>query len=271
MQLVLEDITVYGRRGPLLELDRFTVSTGECVLMAGEPGQGHTAMALVATGRLSPFSGRVRLVRDDGSTTEDRKERRRLTAVVDLPAVSEPDDAVPVGTVTAEGLALARRGAVPGEPTRWLERHDMGALRTVRVDEVGGAVRTALLTALAAERKEVRFLVLSLPDRHGGEPADWWEIAQAYASFGYGVVVQCGRSSARDLGADIPPAHGDSARRATPLEALRTRPPAAPRPTTADAERPAPDQSLDTAWLFGEVPADDQHEPGAPRAKEEDR
>ncbi|TNC47090.1 hypothetical protein [Mumia zhuanghuii] len=246
MRVVLEDVKVQGRRGPLLDIDHFSVDTGECVLMAGEPGQGNTAMALVATGRLTPSGGNASLVRDDGTTTHDKAELRQLTAVVDLPAVSEPDDAVPVGTVVAEGLALARRGSMPGEPTKWLRTHDWEQLRSVRMDAIPGAVRTALLSALVAERADVRFLVLSLPDRHGGEPVDWWEIAQSYASVGYGVLVQCGRSSARDLGANLPAARGDSARQVTPVEAVRT------RPQPVDPERSPSDEAVDSAWLFGE-------------------
>ena len=66
MRIELEQVRVQGRRAPLLELDAFDWETGECLLLAGEPGQGHTALALVLTGRLEPFSGRVRLIRDDG-------------------------------------------------------------------------------------------------------------------------------------------------------------------------------------------------------------
>ncbi|MBW9204398.1 hypothetical protein KV102_05140 [Mumia sp. zg.B53] len=246
MRVVLDDVKVHGRRGLLLDIDHFSVDTGECVLMAGEPGQGNTAMALVAAGRLAPFEGKATLVRDDGTTTNDKAELRKLAAVVDLPAVSEPDDAVPVGTVAAEGLALACRGSMPGEPTKWLRAHGWEQLRSVRMDAILGAVRTALLSALAAEHEDVRFLVLSLPDRHGGEPVDWWEIAQSYASSGYGVLVQCGRSSARDLGANLPAARGDSARLATPVEALRT------RPEPVDPERSPSDETDDSDWLFGE-------------------
>lgn len=247
MRVVLKGITVEGRHGPLLELDHFSLETGECVLLAGEPGQGNTAMALVATGHLAPFSGTVTLVDDEGAEIHDKPHLRRSSAVVDLPAVSEPDDALPVGTIVAEGLALARRNASPGEPTRWLRERGWDELREDRVDGLRPALRTAILTALATERDHVRFLVLSLPDRHGGEPDEWWEIAQGYASRGYAVLVQSGRSSARDLGADLPPARGDQARRNTPVEALRTRPPAA----TPPPPHAAPDDDGGSTWLFG--------------------
>lgn len=234
---MLEDVRVQGRRAPLLELDRLAVETGECVLVAGEPGQGHTALALVLTGRMVPSTGQVRLVDDDGSYSYDASELRRVTAVVDLPAVSDPDDEVPVGTATAEGLSLARRGAGPRAAGRWLARQHLGELEPERIDALAGPTRTALLTALAAERVGVRFLVLTLPDRHGGEPFHWWDTAQQYAAAGYGVLVQCGRSSARDLGAVLAPAQG-AHHRATPVESLRVRSQAPPDRLELDSPPP---------------------------------
>lgn len=269
MQIVLEGVHVQGRRGPLLQLDGLSLATGGCVLLAGEPGQGHTALALVLTGRLAPFTGRVRLIRDDGSESVDRKELRRLTAVVDLPSVSEPDEEVRVGSVTGEDLSLARHPVWPGTPGRWLAKHRLASLERSRVDALPVPLRTELLTALAVERNHVRFLVLALPDRHGGHPSQWWAIARAYAAAGYGVLVQCGRSSARDLGARLPPAEGGSDQRATPVEALRVPPdlePPQPEDTTA-----ATTDTVDTNWLFGTSPAgDQQQEPEAPPWREQE-
>ena len=208
----------------MLEPTSLTISSGECVLLAGEPGHGHTALALVATGRLAPFTGTVTLTDDDGTTTTSAAALRRVTAVVDVPGISEPDDELSVGDVVAEELSLAGQRSLPGYATRWLDAHDLLARRGDRVDELHGGLRTALLSSLASERQDVRFLVLTLPDRHRDEPSSWWSVARSLASLGYGVLVQCTRSSARDLGADLAPARGEDALRAAPLEALRVRP-----------------------------------------------
>lgn len=221
LHVTVRDVHVVGRRGPLLELPGLTFASGECVLLAGEPGQGHTALALVVTGRLRPAAGEVLLTDADGSVTSSARALRRVTAVVDLPGVSEPDDVLTVRTVVAEGLALARRRSGPWATRRWLRSHEMWEHRKVRIDDVYGPVRTALLTSLAAERASVRFLVLPLPDRHGGEPSGWWAVAQAFAGRGYGVLVLAGRSAARDVGATLPASRGATDRRA-PVEALRT-------------------------------------------------
>ncbi|QCB93763.1 ABC transporter ATP-binding protein [Cellulomonas shaoxiangyii] len=221
LRITMTDVHVQGRRAAMLDVDRFTLVSGECVLLAGEPGQGHTALALVATGRLAPHTGTVTLTASDGSATTSPEALRAVTAVVDLPGVSEPDDTLTTATVVAEDLALARAASGRTAVRRWLEAHQLWDHRADRMDDLPGPVRTALLASLAAERPGVRFLVLSLPDRHGGDPAAWWALAQAFAHRGYGVLVQSNRSSARDLGATLPPARGGVAPRSRPVEALR--------------------------------------------------
>ncbi|QDW61222.1 hypothetical protein [Oerskovia sp. KBS0722] len=255
MQIAMDDVQVEGRRAPMLEATTLTLASGECVLLAGEPGHGHTALALVATGRLAPFTGTVTLVGDDGATTTATADLRRVTAVVDVPGISEPDEALTVGDVVAEELSLAGQRSLPGHAKRWLDAHDLLDRRGDRVDELHGTLRTALLTSLASERADVRFLVLTLPDRHGGEPSGWWAVAESLAALGYGVLVQCTRSSARDLGADLPPARGDDALRAAPVEALRTRPAPAAVPDGSPDEAgpggpPEPVETTDPTTLF---------------------
>ncbi|MBD5786186.1 hypothetical protein IF650_08345 [Cellulosimicrobium terreum] len=244
MQITLSGVRVDGRREPALDTIDLSWSTGECVLVAAEPGHGHTALALVATGRFVPSAGTVRLdpaapARAGGrvrhrTTAAAAATLREVSAVVDVPGVNEPDDALTVADVVAEGLALAGRRALPPDVTRWLADHSLVADRGRRIDQVPGVVRTALLAALAAEREGVGFLVLTLPDRHGGEPDGWWEVARTVAGSGLGVLVQCSRASARGLGVDLPPALGSL--HTPPVVALRVRPEPAPAPVPAPEE-----------------------------------
>ncbi|MFE5294508.1 hypothetical protein ACFQ8T_20190 [Isoptericola sp. NPDC056618] len=222
MQITLSGVRVEGRRDPMLEATDLAWSTGECLLVAGEPGHGHTALALVATGRFVPSSGTVHL---DGAVVPSPALRAR-TAVVDVPGISEPDDALSLADVVAEGLALAGRRSLPRDVARWLEERALTEDRGRRVDQLPGVVRTAVLAALAAENPDVRFVVLTLPDRHGGEPSGWWETARTLAASGLGVLVQCTRSSARDLGVDLPPARGATLHE--PPQVVRRETPGAP-------------------------------------------
>ncbi|MFI2102964.1 hypothetical protein ACH436_06710 [Isoptericola sp. NPDC019693] len=222
MQITLSGVRVEGRRDPMLESTDLTWSTGECLLVAGEPGHGHTALALVATGRFVPSSGTVRL---DGAVVPPSALRAR-TAVVDVPGISEPDDALSLADIVAEGLALAGRRSLPRDVSRWLEERSLTDERGRRVDQLPGVVRTAVLAALATENPDVRFVVLTLPDRHGGEPSGWWETARTLAASGLGVLVQSTRSSARDLGVDLPPARGATLHE--PPQVVRREQPGAP-------------------------------------------
>ncbi|HWV76762.1 MAG TPA: hypothetical protein VN027_05560 [Isoptericola sp.] len=233
MQITLSGVRVEGRRDPMLEATDLVWSTGECLLVAGEPGHGHTALALVATGRFVPSSGTVRL---DGVAVPPSVLRAR-TAVVDVPGISEPDDALSLADVVAEGLALAGRRSLPRDVTRWLDERALTEDRGRRVDQLPGVVRTAVLAALATENSDVRFVVLTLPDRHGGEPSGWWESARTLAASGLGVLVQCTRSSARDLGVDLPPARGATLHE--PPQVVLREVPGAPEEPAATAVLPA--------------------------------
>lgn len=252
MQITLSGVRVEGRRDPMLEATDLAWSTGECLLVAGEPGHGHTALALVATGRFVPSSGTVRL---DGAAVPPSALRAR-TAVVDVPGISEPDDALSLADVVAEGLALAGRRSLPRDVTRWLEERSLAEDRGRRVDQLPGVVRTAVLAALATEDPDVRFVVLTLPDRHGGEPSGWWETARTLAASGLGVLVQCTRSSARDLGVDLAPARGATLHE--PPRVVLREVPGAPEEPAATAVLPVAAPGPDD-----EAPVEPEPEPAA--------
>ncbi|GAB6938224.1 hypothetical protein JCM11754A_17490 [Isoptericola variabilis] len=254
MQITLSGVRVEGRRDPMLEATDLAWSTGECLLVAGEPGHGHTALALVATGRFVPSSGTVRL---DGAAVPPSALRAR-TAVVDVPGISEPDDALSLADVVAEGLALAGRRSLPRDVTRWLDERALTEDRGRRVDQLPGVVRTAVLAALATENSDVRFVVLTLPDRHGGEPSGWWETARTLAASGLGVLVQCTRSSARDLGVDLPPARGATLHE--PPQVVLREVPGAPEEPAATAVLPATEPEPDAPAVEPEPAAEPEPE-----------
>lgn len=230
MQITLDQVRVDGRREPMLATMDLTLATGSAVLVAAEPGHGHTALALVTTGRLRPAAGTVSLQVDD-VISADPADLRDITAVVDAPQISEPDDALTVADVVAEGLSLAGQRSWPIDVTRWLAHNAPDLERRGRVDSLVGTERTALLAALAVTDPRVRFLVLVVPDRHGGDPAGWWELARQYAENGYGVLVSAARSSARLLGHHLDFARDNDAWHAAPV-VVATETPAVLAPTT---------------------------------------
>ena len=213
----LRAVCVHGRHSSMLDPVTLRLETGSRLLVVAEPGHGHTALALVATGRFVPDDGDVLL---DG--IPDPGMLRQVSAVVDAPTITEPDDVLTVAGTAAEGLSLAGRWATPRAVTRWLTDTDLVDVRDQRIDQLDPHTRVTLLLALAAADPRVRFLVLTLPDRYGGNPADWWDLAGQYADLGYGVLVQCTPASAHvlaDGGHIDPPAQGTSNH--TAMEVLR--------------------------------------------------
>jgi ABC-type hemin transport system ATPase subunit len=160
------------------------MGTGEVLVVVGEPGQGHTALALVLGGRLRPDHGTVGV--DD---TEDERALRRLVALVDVPGVSAPDGTLSLASVVTEELAMAGLRSGRRAVRKWLRAQGLDDLAEVPIDQVPPGDRTRVLAGLAACRPGVRFLVLVLPERLGGPPAVWMGAAEALAGIGFGVLV----------------------------------------------------------------------------------
>lgn len=179
-------VTVGGRPRAMLPPTDVELHTGEVRAVVGEPGHGHTALALVLAGRLRPDSGSVSL---DRSVLE--RTRQSSVALVDVPGVSEPDELVPFGTVLGEELAMAGQPARRSAVRAWAP--DLAPGR--RTEDVPAARRTELLLRAAALRSGVHFLVLTLPDRWGVTPAEWGPVADELARHGCGVLVTVGETS----------------------------------------------------------------------------
>jgi ABC-type uncharacterized transport system ATPase component len=195
MDLQAENVAVDGPRGPLLRSTSLRVRIGEPLLVSGEPGTGHTALALCLAGQLRPGAGTVRT-----GGRDDPAELRRRVAIVDAPQVSAPDDGLTLSTVVAEELAFAGRRAGRRAVRDWLAQREAGQYASGHVEHVPGGLRTALLTELAALRPGIGALVIDSPDRHGGDPSSWWETAMTWSARGLSVAVLCGSAPARLLG-----------------------------------------------------------------------
>lgn len=189
-------LRVDGSPLPLLEPTDLVVAQGHRVLVAGDPGHGHTALALALAGRLRTDGGTVGI---DGRTGDDRL--RRAVALVDVPGVSEPDGVLPLATLVGEELALAGRRAGRPAVADWLAAEGLADLARTPLEALPGGVRTTVLSRLAAARAGVRVLVLTVPDRFGTPPPVWWHLAGELALAGFAVVVTCTTTSAHVLAA----------------------------------------------------------------------
>ncbi|KAA1419937.1 hypothetical protein FE697_018760 [Mumia zhuanghuii] len=187
-------MAVRATHGMMLEPTSVTARSGEVTVVAGPPGSGHVALALVLAGRLVPTTGRVRL---DGESRPDRIPE--VVAVVDCPGVSEPEEAVPLGTAVGEELAYAHASNTPRAITRYLHSRGVSHLAQTRVAEVPGDIRISLFAELAAIRPGVEGLVLVCPDRYGATARHCSDVADSLAEAGYAVVLQLMGNTAMGL------------------------------------------------------------------------
>lgn len=249
MEITAHAISVRGPHAPMLRPTSAAVGKHQVVVAAGDPGAGHTALSLAIAGRLRPDGGEVRL---DGRA--DETELRRRVAVVDTPGITEPDDALPVRTIVGEELAIAGRRAGRRAVRSWISEHDLEEYADRRFEHVPHGVRTRLLSELTVARPEVEAVVLTLPDRFGGDPHDWLETAKDLAGRGYAVLVTCTAASARLL--DVRHAQLGSLDQPAPLDIAPTEP--EPEPETEPADQPEqagdqPDEQAVTEVEGGEA------------------
>lgn len=203
MSLVVDRLAVRGPHGPLLTPTSFTAETGEVTIVAGDPGPSGVALALAVGGRMRGATGTVTLGDGPGSPTPARRLRETV-ALVDVPDVTEPDPVVPVRVVVGEELALAGLPAKLGDIHRFISEHADGEdLAGLRWEQCPVDLHTRWLLWFASQRCGVQAVVLTHPDRWGGDPHDWYAAAREIADRGLIVVVTCTHASARLLGLTI--------------------------------------------------------------------
>lgn len=96
--------------------------------------------------------------------------------------------------------------------------------------------RIRLLCELALLRDGVRGLVITSPDRHGGDPNQWWQLARAFAARGLAVLVIAGVASASAIAAASLVERIQSTDAAGPVDESATQSAEAPEPETTDGE-----------------------------------
>lgn len=192
MKIVLDRVG----KGAALPETSATFETGRATLARAETEQRPTVLGLIASGRMRPATGTVTI---DGAT--DYSAMRRSIALVDAPDVSEPAADVTVAGIVAEELMFAGRASHPVAVTRTLR--ELGASEWSRsaIGTVPPTVRIRLLAELALLRKGVDALVIVSPDRHGGDPVEWWRFARELAGRDKAVLVVAGDASAAAIAA----------------------------------------------------------------------
>jgi ABC-type cobalamin/Fe3+-siderophores transport system ATPase subunit len=167
--LSVRQLSVNGRRQPLLPPTSLSAARGGLLLVTGGRQDQRTSLALTLTGRMKPSGGSIEW---DGSVSI--RHLRAASAVVDSPDVNEPEQHLSVRDLVMEDLALVPRryrGALHGGS--WLTANGFEDIAGQWVEQLDAGRRLELLTALALADPRTELLVVDSPDRHSGNPVDW--------------------------------------------------------------------------------------------------
>lgn len=175
-------------KGIALPASSCAFESGEVTRAVCETEQRPTVLGLIASGRMRPDTGRVLLDGDDRA----RREIRRRTALVDAPGVSDPEPNVALGGAIAEELLYVGIPGTPVQVRRWAEDLGVAEHLALPIADVPPAVRVRVLCELAVLRDGIEAIVLVSPDRHGGQPDEWWAVAQRLAARGFAVLAIAG-------------------------------------------------------------------------------
>lgn len=167
------------------------IEIGKVTVIPVDTADGPSVVSLMAAGRMRPSKGQVLL---DGKKRP--KKLREVTALVDTPSVCEPHPNLFVHTVVSEELMFAAESAGPISTRWWLNEHEMSRYATSQIGQIPGNLRVRILTELAVTRPDVRFVILTSPDRHGVDMRKLADYTTELAERGYGVAVVCGQTPA---------------------------------------------------------------------------
>lgn len=172
-----------------------TLEPGVPTVVAVETDERPMVLSLVLGGRLNLSGGRILV---DGA--EDDTELRRRVALVDTPFASEPSPGVALSVTVAEELAFAGLPSGSRAVRAFLEGHELAPFASVATRALPSTARVLLLSELAALRPGVAALVVTSPERHGGDPAAWYASLSAVAERGLIVVIVTDSATSALLG-----------------------------------------------------------------------
>ncbi|MET0303850.1 MAG: hypothetical protein ABW040_07345 [Microbacteriaceae bacterium] len=166
------------------------ITAGAPVVIAVETAERPALVALMLAGRLKAESGDVLI--DGAATGRDRRAARRLresVALVDTPTVAEPSPGVALELVVAEELEFAGRPSGARRVRSLLAREGLAEHARTPMRAVPPAVRIRLLARLALLRHGVDTLIVTSPERHGGDPRAWFGALRELAEFGIRIAI----------------------------------------------------------------------------------
>jgi putative ABC transport system ATP-binding protein len=141
VNLSLEDVTINGRRGALLQGVNLAVSAGQFLALRGPSGTGKTTLLNCCSGVATPAAGDVRVLGKSltGLSPKDRAEvRLRHIGFVFQFAELLPELTAVENVALPLRLLGASRPQAEGVAGTWLERLGVSALADAKPDEMSG-------------------------------------------------------------------------------------------------------------------------------------
>ncbi|WP_378148480.1 hypothetical protein ACFJGV_09055 [Cnuibacter sp. UC19_7] len=198
MRIVASAVSM-GKHGLALPESNVAFETGRVTIAVAETGQRPTVLSLILSGRMRPATGAVTI---DGEA--DARALSDRVALVDAPDVSEPPADVRFDRVVREELAFSGRSASRETARAVIDEAGGTPWLHAAVDEVPAGVRVRVLAELAAFRRGIEGVVLCSPDRHGGDPREWLDVALDLARRDFAVLVVVGAAAAEIVAPLIP-------------------------------------------------------------------
>ena len=173
--------------------------SGSVTVVPVEGSRRPGVLGLILSGRMTPDTGEVTI---DGEP--DSRAVRRTVALVDAPDISAPADDLALPVVLREELVFAGIRGTRAAVRRMLADEGLAAYRATSMGDLPADVRVRVLTETATRRRGVEAVVIVSPDRHGGDPRGWYDVARGWADRGLAVVVLAGGAAVEALGALAP-------------------------------------------------------------------
>jgi len=176
--LLLRDVSVLARDGPLLAHANLEVQRGELVALLGPNGAGKTTLLRAALGLVPLGGGEVRV---SGTALEALSQRKRAAELAWLPQQSAPSEPLPAREAVVAARYRFHETAAKSrhEAERALERVGLARFADAPLTTLSGGERQRVAIAgLLAQ--EARFLLLDEPANHL-DPA---QQAETYALLG---------------------------------------------------------------------------------------
>jgi hypothetical protein len=170
------------------------LAPGAPTVLAVETDERPLLVSMLLGGRLKPDSGSVTI---DGSTSIDVLRKR--TALVDTPVVAEPTAGAKLEVAVAEEFSFAGRSTSRRAVHRFLgehsvdgnsvDGHSLADYADLPLRALPPTARVRLFSELALLRPDVSVLIITSPERHGGDPSEWFDSLAAIAERGTTVAI----------------------------------------------------------------------------------